>query len=206
MPFYVNRSTYSHIRKIWAGVLLATLIGSSVSASPAHADARLASPAWGTALAIRPDTGTLFTETDEVVVPSVEERPVALKTLFMDSTSYTSRPQETDGDPFVTADGSDVRDGIVATNVLPFGTKVRLPSVFGDRIFTVHDRMNARYSYRIDVWSSDLADAKRYGLKRRIPVEVVEWGDNKTQWTARTEKIQQARHVGRQRIQEVALK
>ncbi|MBD3252034.1 hypothetical protein GF380_06350, partial [Candidatus Uhrbacteria bacterium] len=58
---------------------------------------------------------------------------------YVPMTAYTSRPEETDDTPFITADGSHVRDGIVAANFLPFGTKVRIPSLFGDQIFEVHD-------------------------------------------------------------------
>ncbi|KAA0206706.1 hypothetical protein EDM68_01220 [Candidatus Uhrbacteria bacterium] len=204
MPFYVNTCMVRYIRKAVAGIMVASVGVSALQVQVAAADAAMPNPGWGTVFAIRADTGAIV-NADEAVATEKEARPTALKTIYMDSTSYTSRPQETDADPFVTADGSDVRDGIVATNVLPFGTKVRLPTVFGDRIFTVHDRMNARYSYRIDVWSNDLTKAKQYGVKRRIPVEVVDWGDNKTQWAARAEKIKQER-LAKRRVKEIALK
>ncbi len=110
------------------------------------------------------------------------KRPETIKTIRMDATAYTSRPQETDGSPFITADGSVVRDGIIASNVLPFGTKVRLPTVYGEKIFVVRDRMNTRYSYRLDVWMDDYNTMMHFGLKRGIPVEVVEMGDGKKNW------------------------
>jgi 3D (Asp-Asp-Asp) domain-containing protein len=87
-------------------------------------------------------------------------------------TAYTSRPEETDDTPFITADGSHVRDGIVACNFLPFGTKVRIPKLFGDKVFEVHDRMNKRFPYKMDFWMEELGDARQFGL-RRADIEVV---------------------------------
>lgn len=89
------------------------------------------------------------------------------------TTAYTSRPQETDSTPFITADGSRVRDGIVAANFLKFGTKIRIPELFGDKIFEVHDRMNARYWHKVDIWMEDIAQAREHGV-RRVTIEVVE--------------------------------
>ena len=123
---------------------------------------------------------TVVATTPDAVQPEKEvPRPKTLKTIRVASTAYTSRVEECDSSPFITADGTHVADGVVATNILPFGTKIRLPTVFGDKIFTVHDRMNARYSYRVDIWMSDLKEARKYGLKRSIPIEVIEWGNNK---------------------------
>lgn len=120
---------------------------------------------------------------DEVVIPEVKP---TLKTYRADISAYTSTVEECDSDPFVTADGSIVKDGIIATNFLPFGTKVRIPKYFGDRIFTVHDRMNARYWYRIDIWMPFKKDALTWGVKRSAEIEVVEWGDGKTLWAGWT--------------------
>jgi len=119
---------------------------------------------------------------------TIPERAPTLKTYKMDVTAYTSTLEECDSDPFVTADGSLVADGIVATNILPFGTKIRIPKYFGERIFTVHDRMNARYSARTDIWMSSKTDMRNWGLKRNVDIEVVEWGDGKTQWAGWTKK------------------
>ncbi len=80
-------------------------------------------------------------------------------------TAYSSRPSETDDTPFVTASGSRVREGVVAANWLPFGTKVKFPEVFGDRIFTVEDRMHEKNSNKIDVWFPKTSEALRFGVK-----------------------------------------
>lgn len=80
-------------------------------------------------------------------------------------TAYTSSPEETDDTPFITASGSRTRDGIVATNLLPFGTKVMIPEHFGDKIFTVEDRMHPRMTNGMDVWMETKTDARRLGVR-----------------------------------------
>lgn len=92
------------------------------------------------------------------------------------ATAYSPRPQETDSTPFITAAGTRVRDGIIAANFLPLGTLVRIPELFGDKIFTVEDRMNRRYTHtyphRIDVFFHDTEKAIRFG-KQSLTLEVV---------------------------------
>jgi 3D (Asp-Asp-Asp) domain-containing protein len=78
-------------------------------------------------------------------------------------TAYSSSPDETDEDPFITATGKEVRDGIVATNILPFGTKIKIPSLFGDKIFVVEDRMHYRKTNVIDVWMESKEKALNFG-------------------------------------------
>ncbi len=115
------------------------------------------------------------------VIPPVS--PEVIREYVISMTAYNSEPGQTDSTPFTTADGSTVRDGILAANFLPFGTKVRIPSLFGNRIFEVHDRMNPRYTLRADVWMANKSDARKFGLKRNVKIEVIEMGDNsKTQW------------------------
>lgn len=111
----------------------------------------------------------------------------------VDITSYTSSVEECDSDPFITADGSETGDGIIAANFLPFGTKIRIPDYFGNKVFTVHDRMNARYWYRIDVWMKEKKDMRAFGIKKNAKIELVELGDGKTQWAARAAEIKAKR-------------
>jgi len=88
-------------------------------------------------------------------------------------TAYSSRIEETDNDPFITASGKWVEDGIVASNFLPFGTKIRFPLLFPDKTFVVEDRMNERYdSNHIDIWFNDTQAAKEFGVKYTI-VEIL---------------------------------
>ena len=64
---------------------------------------------------------------------------------------------------------------MVAANDLKIGTQVRMPDMFGDQVFIVLDRMNARYSggWRVDVWMPVREDAKKFG-KRYTRVEIVQ--------------------------------
>ena len=93
--------------------------------------------------------------------------------LWMVVTAYSSTPDQTDSDPFTTASGTKVRHGIIAHNGLPFGTKVRFPDAFGDQVFVVQDRMNARYGSRMaDLWMPSRQEAKQWGV-RRVRMEVL---------------------------------
>lgn len=97
-----------------------------------------------------------------------------VKKVKMVVTAYTSRPEETDDTPFITASNKRVADGILANNMLPFGTKVRIPELYGDKVFTVEDRMNKRMgNYRADIWMAEYKDAKNFGAKS-VYIEVLE--------------------------------
>ncbi|MCX6778888.1 MAG: hypothetical protein NTU97_01495 [Candidatus Magasanikbacteria bacterium] len=80
---------------------------------------------------------------------------------------YSSTVDQTDDTPFLAANGP-VHDGMVAANWLPFGTQVRFPEIYGDKIFTVGDRMNAKYGYgRVDIWKdAPRAELMQFGIKR----------------------------------------
>lgn len=98
----------------------------------------------------------------------------AVKTINVVITAYSSTPDQTDDTPFITASGKHVADGIIANNMLPIGTKVRIPSLYGDKIFTVEDRMNKRKSnYHIDIWMPDRPSAINFGVKT-AEIEVLE--------------------------------
>lgn len=118
---------------------------------------------------------------DAVAMESVDiEQPVlnslpqssdlkVVKTDFVTVTAYTSEIGQTDGNPCRTANGYDLCkyniEDTVAANFLPFGTKIKLPDVFGDKVFVVRDRMNSRYNEYVDVWFKDKQEAKRFGIK-----------------------------------------
>lgn len=91
--------------------------------------------------------------------------PAIEKVLRLKITAYTSLVAETKsyGSPYITADGSYVHDGVVATNLLPFGTKVMIPSLFGDEVFTVDDRMSAKLMDNMDVWMPTYRQAIVFG-------------------------------------------
>lgn len=88
------------------------------------------------------------------------------KKIKMIITAYSSRIEETDDTPFITASGKTVADGIIANNMLPFGSKIRIPELYGDKIFIVEDRMHQRKGkYHVDIWFEDYSEAKEFGAK-----------------------------------------
>lgn len=70
-------------------------------------------------------TGTSAGTTIAVLPAVVEATDTVVSVLAMRITAYASVPDETDSTPFITADGSHVADGIVASNILPFGTGLK---------------------------------------------------------------------------------
>ncbi len=105
------------------------------------------------------------------------KKGVAVKSVSLRvMTAYNSEPGQTDNSPCITASGFNVCEhGVedtVAANFLPFGTKVRMPELYGDRIFVVRDRMNSRYQNRVDIWMINKADAIRFGVKT-VKMEVL---------------------------------
>ena len=104
--------------------------------------------------------------------PTEPYRPV--KKLKMIITAYSSTPWETDSDPFITASGKFVKEGIVANNLLPFGTKIRIPELYGNKIFVVEDRMHwSKSPYHLDIWFPNYWQAKSFG-KKATYVEILE--------------------------------
>ncbi len=99
------------------------------------------------------------------------------RTVYTTVTAYNSEISQCQGDPCITANGFNVcKHGIedtIATNRLPFGTKIKIPELFGERIFIVRDKMNKRYYNRMDVWMLDKQDAVNFGVKRGVRVQIV---------------------------------
>jgi len=88
------------------------------------------------------------------------------KIIKLSVTAYSSSLDECDRDPFTTASGEKVRDGIIAYNYLPFGTKVRFPEKFGNKVFTVVDRMAThKGKYIADIWMPSKTEAIQWGVK-----------------------------------------
>lgn len=84
-------------------------------------------------------------------------------------TAYNSEVGQTDNSPCITANGFDVckhgQEDTIAANFLKFGTKVKIPELFGDRVFVVRDRMNAKHANRVDIWMKDRPSAIKFGVK-----------------------------------------
>ena len=97
-----------------------------------------------------------------------------VKKVKMVITAYSSTPDQTDDTPLITASGKTVADGIIANNMLPFGTKIKIPQLFGDKIFIVEDRMHSRKGkYQADIWMPDKTKAVNFGAKV-TEIEVLE--------------------------------
>ena len=86
--------------------------------------------------------------------------------FYVDVTGYSSTPEETDSTPFITASGTHVRPGVAAANWLPLGTKIKIPELFKDQVFTIEDRMHPRLSDRVDIWFPDKESAKLFGKNK----------------------------------------
>jgi len=93
---------------------------------------------------------------------------------YMIITAYSSTEDQTDSTPFITASQKQVADGIVANNMLPFGTNVKIPELYGDKIFTVEDRMHYRKGYyHLDIWFPTREEAKNFGVKK-AHIEIID--------------------------------
>lgn len=136
----------------------------------------------------------------EAVAADPMENRVVKYTKIVAATAYSSDIHQTDAYPFRPAMAMDFRDVVaqkgevncIAHNDLRLGTEVRFPELFGDKVYTVCDRMNARYTghNRVDFYfyvvgadgkidsreSLDAArsNAKTFGLKRAVKMEILE--------------------------------
>jgi|SRR6056297_2409552 len=118
-----------------------------------------------------------FNTIDEVHDRNIKRLLAKGNIINMTVTAYNSEVAQCDSTPCITADGFNVcehnQEDVIATNILPFGTKVMFPELFGDKVFTVHDRMNAKYTYRADIWMRERADAIQFGANYNIKMVVL---------------------------------
>ena len=96
--------------------------------------------------------------------PPVAKKPTQKIKIIV--TAYSSTPDQTDSTPFITASNTRTRDGVVANNSLPFGTRVKFPQIFGDKIFIIEDRMAPKNSHKADIWMPTRQMALNFGVKR----------------------------------------
>jgi 3D (Asp-Asp-Asp) domain-containing protein len=84
-------------------------------------------------------------------------------------TAYTSEAAQCDASPCITASGFNVcKHGIedtVAANFLPFGAKIKIPELFGEKILIVRDRTSLKYGNRVDVWMKSKNAAIKFGIR-----------------------------------------
>jgi 3D (Asp-Asp-Asp) domain-containing protein len=78
------------------------------------------------------------------------------------TTAYTSAADETDANGLITASGTRVHKGTVASNRLPFGTKLKIEG-FPGVIFTVEDRGGPAFD--IDIWMLTKSEAFSWGRR-----------------------------------------
>ncbi|MBU1131740.1 3D domain-containing protein [Patescibacteria group bacterium] len=108
--------------------------------------------------------------------PNIPKQPEVARVMTVVATAYSSTVDQCDSTPCIAADGFNVckhnKEDIIAANFLKFGTKVRIPDIYGDRIFVVHDRMNPKYNERIDLWKTSRESAIAFG-KRTIRIEIL---------------------------------
>jgi len=111
-----------------------------------------------------PQVGTAIAEStviEEAAFPVSEDKEARYEQWVV-ATAYSSDPWQTDSTPCLPAMQFDLCkyyedygiEDTVAANFLPLGTQVKFPELYGDKIFVVRDRMNARYNgkSRIDFW------------------------------------------------------
>lgn len=106
---------------------------------------------------------------------SMDNSPKTVRSRSVFSISaYNSLPEQTDDSPWTGAMGTRMRDGVVASNVLPFGTRLKIPDFSGNKVYVVEDRMNARYNGKLymDIWMEQYEDAVSFG-RRQYVVEVI---------------------------------
>lgn len=111
-------------------------------------------------------------------LPQAANGTAALPSRTVWITAYASVPEETSSHPFITASGAMVGDGVIAANFLPFGTLVKIPQLFGDKVFVVKDRMNRMFSKRVDIWMPTVREAVDFGIRRATIVILGGQGDS----------------------------
>jgi 3D (Asp-Asp-Asp) domain-containing protein len=110
-----------------------------------------------------------ITRGDITLQPAPPASPEAPQQFPAVVTAYSSSPDETWGDPWITASGRRVAHGVVACpRRYPFGTQFRI----GQQIYTCWDRMHRRFDHRFDVWMPTKQEALEFGLQQ-LPIEVL---------------------------------
>lgn len=109
--------------------------------------------------------------------PNTAKIEKVISTSLRTLTAYNSDVDQTDDSPCYTATGFNVcahgQEDTIAANFLKFGTRVRIPDLFGDRVFVVRDRMHPKNDQKVDVWMKNHSDAMKFGVKV-AKIEVLE--------------------------------
>ena len=116
-------------------------------------------------LSLKPIDKLVTLQGQALVQSTNPDTPVVVTQYWVPVTAYSSTPDQTDSTPFITASGTGVRDGVIACNFLRFGTKVRFPQLYGEKIFVVEDRMAVKNSHKMDIWFVNRDQARQFGIK-----------------------------------------
>jgi 3D (Asp-Asp-Asp) domain-containing protein len=104
---------------------------------------------------------------EPIKISPIPAKSTGIRMVLM--TAYNSEVAQTDNSPCTTATGFNVcKHGIedtIAANFLSFGTKVKIPALYGDKIFIVRDRMNKRHANKVDIWMTSRTKALQFGVK-----------------------------------------
>ena len=117
------------------------------------------SPAWALAPYLKYPDDTDYLLIQENTLQAKCGAYTLSEPLIRTITAYNSEPNQTDSTPFITASGTKVREGIVASNEFPFGTRLLIDG----QVYVVEDRTNSRYSYLIDIWFAEKEEAIKFG-------------------------------------------
>lgn len=190
----MKHSVFAKIAVLCLG--LASLLGAaSIYAAPIPRQMVVTSPPFS----VESTPDVVETEGRMPKFPVAGERaPVRIIRVL--ATAYSSDPHQTDSTPCLPAMESFdlcrafIENGLedtIAANFLRLGTKVRFPDLHGGKVFTVRDRLNARYNYenlgyyRIDFYKaaadengdldrrSSKAKAVEFGVKRGLKMEIL---------------------------------
>ena len=114
------------------------------------------------------------------VIKTLAKTPT-VATYIVVATAYSSTPDQTDSTPCIAASGYNVcnkTENIIAVSrdlvrLLGYGTQVRFPELYGQKVFSIEDTMNMRFKERIDFHLDSREEAKNFGIKRGIKMEVI---------------------------------
>lgn len=168
-----TRQQQKHIRRLVTAAIWAFALN-AVYPSGAHAQSVSRSDQTVISNAVMADPHPIVKPIAAAIIHLTvpTDKPVARK-MTLRASAYSSTVDQCDSDPFTTASGTKVHEGTIAMNGLPFGTKIRIPAHYGDKIFTVEDRMNAKWgSKRLDIWMPTRNDAQQWGV-RTITIEIL---------------------------------
>jgi 3D (Asp-Asp-Asp) domain-containing protein len=102
-----------------------------------------------------------------------EETTYKWQTLEVTATAYNSLAYQTNSNPLITAFGDSLRPGqkyiAISRDLFSFGFKHNTPVIIEglDSVYLVKDKMNKRWTKRIDIYmGNDVIAAKKWGKKK----------------------------------------